>query len=432
MKHKKGILFPYLSVFLVMLLLMSLTTPALAASTNDGKVLINGFSPWYQSWVQSTKVTLTLTPPDSFNVAMMISNDPGFSSAVWEPFSSTKEWTLLTGAGEKTVYVKFKNESGDESSVSTASTILCGYSGMPTIEVLSVGMYGIPNLAKIEVMSPALYGDGGMPPHGPMGANISGDILDVDPNSGPPIYFVTLTPGDGIKHIYASWWGGGYATGVAETTITIDRTQPSISTLTPIDTSKVNFARPTMSASYSDVVSGIDTSSIKITFDGVDKTSLSTITDSSFTLKPSSNLLTGSHTVVLSVADNAGNILTKTWTFTITKPVLTTTKTKAYWAPTANCDTAYKAWQNGEISVDYSIKNIGDGMANNTKIQNIKATTSTGTITILIPQPLEVGTINPGESKTATIVFKLPPGTTKYNVSFSVTCEDDRGAVVAN
>jgi hypothetical protein len=202
-----------------------------------------------------------------------------------------------------------------------------------------------------------------------------------------------------------------------------DKTMPIISNLTPEDTSKVNFSRPAIGADYTDYLSGIDESSVKVTFDGADKTSKCTITDSLFVLEPSSNLSTGAHTVKLEVKNKAGNTASKTWTFTVTKPLLSATKAKAYWAPVLDVVTAYDAYKKGYLSVDYSVKNTGDGTANDVRIQNIKATTSSGTITVLSSQPVSIGTLAPGESKIATIIFKLPSATTKYGTSFTITCD---------
>lgn len=42
---------------------------------------------------------------------MQVSNDPGFAGAVWEPYSSTKTWTLAPGLGARTVYVKLRRAS---------------------------------------------------------------------------------------------------------------------------------------------------------------------------------------------------------------------------------------------------------------------------------------------------------------------------------
>jgi CSLREA domain-containing protein len=44
-----------------------------------------------------------------------IANDPDFSGRSYERFTPIKDWTLTEGNGVKTVYVKFKDESGNES-----------------------------------------------------------------------------------------------------------------------------------------------------------------------------------------------------------------------------------------------------------------------------------------------------------------------------
>jgi len=46
---------------------------------------------------------------------MMIANDAGFSGASWESYSITKPWELTTGDGVKTVYIKFHDTLGNES-----------------------------------------------------------------------------------------------------------------------------------------------------------------------------------------------------------------------------------------------------------------------------------------------------------------------------
>ena len=43
---------------------------------------------------------------------MMVSNDPTFADAAWEPYASTKSWTLSEGPGLKTVYVRLKSAGG--------------------------------------------------------------------------------------------------------------------------------------------------------------------------------------------------------------------------------------------------------------------------------------------------------------------------------
>jgi len=43
---------------------------------------------------------------------MMVSNDPGFFGATWEAYNANRAWTLETGTGWRTVYVKTRDASG--------------------------------------------------------------------------------------------------------------------------------------------------------------------------------------------------------------------------------------------------------------------------------------------------------------------------------
>jgi outer membrane protein assembly factor BamB len=67
---------------------------------------------------ESQDVTLTLDKGSNTIVTeMRISEDPLFAGAVWEPYSETKAWTLSSGFGTKTVYVQFKDSTGQLSNV---------------------------------------------------------------------------------------------------------------------------------------------------------------------------------------------------------------------------------------------------------------------------------------------------------------------------
>lgn len=64
----------------------------------------------------SVNVTLTLSATDNDGVSqMMVSNDAAFTGAVWEAYATTKAWVLSAGDGVKTVYVKFRDRTGNES-----------------------------------------------------------------------------------------------------------------------------------------------------------------------------------------------------------------------------------------------------------------------------------------------------------------------------
>jgi hypothetical protein len=45
---------------------------------------------------------------------MELSNSSNFASSTWQPYATTLPWTLTSGAGSKTVYVKYRGISGSE------------------------------------------------------------------------------------------------------------------------------------------------------------------------------------------------------------------------------------------------------------------------------------------------------------------------------
>ena len=55
---------------------------------------------------------------------MMLSNNLSFNGAVWESYTSTKNWKLNSGNGTTSVYVRFRNLNGVISNVSTANIVL--------------------------------------------------------------------------------------------------------------------------------------------------------------------------------------------------------------------------------------------------------------------------------------------------------------------
>jgi|GEM_PF-4307276 len=59
---------------------------------------------------------------------MMVSNTATFSdNPTWETFKSVKNWKLLPGQGKKTVFIKFRNNSSEESKVFQQSILLSNY-----------------------------------------------------------------------------------------------------------------------------------------------------------------------------------------------------------------------------------------------------------------------------------------------------------------
>ncbi|MDW8286695.1 MAG: hypothetical protein RMJ89_01355 [Flammeovirgaceae bacterium] len=82
----------------------------------EGKVTINEGDKRTNTNLKD--VTLTLSAVGAKE--MMLSNDFYFRNASWQPYQTSLPWTLEGGDGLKTVYVKFRDEIGNESKVAYA------------------------------------------------------------------------------------------------------------------------------------------------------------------------------------------------------------------------------------------------------------------------------------------------------------------------
>jgi hypothetical protein len=78
------------------------------------------------SYTNSTTVTLTISSSDEVSGVsqMMVSESSSFAGASWETYATSKSFALSSGEGTKTVYVKFKDAAGNESSAVSDSIIL--------------------------------------------------------------------------------------------------------------------------------------------------------------------------------------------------------------------------------------------------------------------------------------------------------------------
>ena len=81
---------------------------------------------------KTNKVNATLSiSAVSDAVEMQVSNTDSFDGAQWEKRTTSKQWTLTSGDGTKTVYVKLKDEAGNVSAIAISDTIILD-SGAPT------------------------------------------------------------------------------------------------------------------------------------------------------------------------------------------------------------------------------------------------------------------------------------------------------------
>ncbi len=93
-------------------------TADLGSQRNKLYVFINNDDPV----TESRLLTLTLTNEKVSNQSggigyandVMISNDPNFAGADWETYVPQKTWMLTDGKGPKTVYVKYRDPTGNK------------------------------------------------------------------------------------------------------------------------------------------------------------------------------------------------------------------------------------------------------------------------------------------------------------------------------
>lgn len=106
------------------------TPPTGDVSINDGA-----------TYAASTAVMLNLVGTDAGAGVgqVMMSNDASFSGATWVTYATSLDWTLAAGDGTKTVYVKFRDRAGNESTVTYSDTIILDTTA-PTGSILIQGV----------------------------------------------------------------------------------------------------------------------------------------------------------------------------------------------------------------------------------------------------------------------------------------------------
>jgi len=90
----------------------------------NGSIQINSNDPI----AYSRQLILTISAEDVFSglFQMLISEDPNFTGAIWEAYQTTKNWTLFSGLGQKTIYVLFKDQLGN-TTFAYSDSIACAW-----------------------------------------------------------------------------------------------------------------------------------------------------------------------------------------------------------------------------------------------------------------------------------------------------------------
>ena len=122
-----------------------------------------------------------------------------------------------------------------------------------------------------------------------------------------------LTSGTYTVDVKLADMSGNKASGQWQFTVELDTIAPSIFDSRPSQ-EHTEHRRPTISATYTDNMSGVDAESVKLTLDGspVEPDALS---DTQVVFTPKQDLTFDQHTVRLQVSDNAGNMAEQEWVF---------------------------------------------------------------------------------------------------------------------
>jgi len=160
-------------------------------------------------------------------------------------------------------------------------------------------------------------------------------MIEVDPSdttySDGKLYTYSTTLSAGSDYTYyfeAKDVNGLNATGSPTSaksgpSVSGDGVPPIIYSVKPYRFSVTYELRPEISALYTDDDSGINIDSAYLKLDNVDLTSQATVTSTGLTYTPSFNLTLGKHNVEVGVSDNAGNLKTLQWYFTIIEQLTT-------------------------------------------------------------------------------------------------------------
>ncbi|MDP9475915.1 MAG: N-acetylmuramoyl-L-alanine amidase, partial [Actinomycetota bacterium] len=100
-------------------------------------------------------------------------------------------------------------------------------------------------------------------------------------------------------------------TASASARVSLDKTAPEISALSPAEGAVLDHARPTLSAAFSDALSGVDPSTARVLLDGAPARGELSATPEGLSFVPEADLPEGHHTVAVGVGDRAGNLAEK-------------------------------------------------------------------------------------------------------------------------
>ncbi|MCK5358807.1 MAG: hypothetical protein KAJ48_10460, partial [Elusimicrobiales bacterium] len=169
----------------------------------------------------STAVTLNLTSSDSGGMDKMQFKNEGGSWSAWEDCSTSKVWTLLSGDGEKTVYVRFRDTIGNISEYS--DSIMLDSQGLTGEGILINNNAQYSNTTSVNLTLSASGGVTHMQIKNESGGTWTDWLVFNSPHS-----WELDSSADGTRRVYVRYKdGAGNISNTVDNTIYMDRVSPS-------------------------------------------------------------------------------------------------------------------------------------------------------------------------------------------------------------
>jgi hypothetical protein len=197
-------------------------TIILDTAAPSGTVEINNDS----VYATSASVTLAISATDKLSgMAQMCFSNSNSSYSAWEPYAAAKSWTLTSGNGIKTVYVKFKDLAGNESVVCSDTIILDAAPPPRLVKINGDSVYANSTSVTLNLSVQDL--GSGMGPVAQMQFSNDGYTYSAfEPYAITKSW--TLTLGSGTKTVYAIFKDTmGKTSKIYADSIILDTTQPA-------------------------------------------------------------------------------------------------------------------------------------------------------------------------------------------------------------
>lgn len=289
------------------------------------------------------------------------------------------------------------------------------------ISALDMGPVGVPVLLSV-------LGQGGIQQTlglGSIGVFLTNDQLGLSPDAA--INAVQRTSGEAL-YFHVTGQAGVYEHAGESNTLILteddlgvpgslidafallpERNSPSLAVVSPGADAVIRTGSPSMIAAFSDAESGIDASSFRAELDGADVTGSFTVSDTgaSWQVPQGSPLPDGSHVLIISISDRAGNRARAISYFTVSTSYPPTVSISAEPTSITPGESAILSWASSHadaLSIDCGIGAVDPSGSvavspAQTTTYTVSATgpggSATGSVTVIVRQPPDV-TISAG------------------------------------